>query len=37
MSGVSPPFGMSPSPRQTMIAWFSGSDRVRYQSPSLMA
>jgi hypothetical protein len=29
-------FGISPSPSDTMMAWFSGSVRVRCQSPSLI-
>src|SRR5215475_8963870 len=36
ISGVSPAFGISPSPRQTISAWFSGSVRVRCQRPSLI-
>jgi hypothetical protein len=36
ISGVSPAFGMSPSPSETMMAWFSGKVRVRCQSPSLI-
>ena len=36
ISGVSPTLGIRPSPRHTISAWFSGSVRVRCQSPSLI-
>ena len=37
ISGVSPALGIRPSPKLTMMAWFSGRCRVRYQRHSLMA
>ena len=36
ISGVSPALGIKPSPRHTIMAWFSGRVRLRCHSPSLI-